>query len=220
MDIPQSHRPPDARPQAGRRTRAPWARAGHGLLRSLEWRLGLKVLGLHRAPVVAQAVPASPFTFRILDESQAIALASDRELDIRPEWSRAAHRRGDRCLAAFEGSRIVGYTWLSRQRALQDEGVELRVGDGGEYRYKTFVRPGDRGRGVMPQLYRAADAAGAVDGLSWSCLCIALHNEASIAAAAKAGARRVGFLVAWKLGSRVRLWRSPGARSAGLEPRA
>lgn len=193
---------------------------GQGLLRSLEWRLGLKVLGLHRAPVGAPSTAPSPFTFRILDESQAIALAADRELEMRPEWSRAAHRRGDRCLAAFEGTRIVGYTWLSRQRALQDEGVELRVGAGGEYRYKTFVRPGDRGRGVMSQLYRAADAAGAAEGLAWSCLCIAPYNDASIAAAGKAGARRVGFLVAWKLGGRVRLWRSAGARSAGLEARS
>lgn len=217
MDIPQSPRSPSTPRAPHRPSRAPWARLGSALLRSLEWRLGLHVLGLYRAPLRSPAPHPGSITVRALDEAHAIALGADRELEVRPEWARAAIRRGDRCLAAFEGERVVGYTWVSRQHALLDEGVDVRVGEGGEYRFKTFVRPGDRGRGLMPLLYRAADAAAAAEGRRWSCLCIAPYNEPSIAAARKAGAERMGLVVIWKFAGRVHAWRSAGVGRAGLE---
>lgn len=186
----------------------------------IERRTGLGTFALFRAEMESEARSAdADLTVRWLSVSEAVAAAADVELDLAPVWTRRAYSRGDRCLGAYLDGRLAGYLWTSRGHALRDERVAVRIAENAQYRFKAFVRVAHRGRGIAPALYRAANRLGAAAGMTHALLCVSPFNGPSLAAVRNSGARRVGFVVTWCFGGRVRAWRSPGAARNGLHVR-
>jgi len=95
-------------------------------------------------------------------------------------------------------------------------GVRVQVPARAIYRFKTFVRPACRGRGIAPFLYAAADAIVARPGRESVVNCIALQNRASIAAALKSGDAACGYLAYWQARGRFLALHSRKVAALGL----
>jgi hypothetical protein len=154
--------------------------------------------------------------FRPLSEPEALAWCSDPELALKPGPVQAAFARGEACLGAFDGERLVGYSWLAYAPAPHTDGLWVHFDAGGRYTYKKFVRRSHRGRHVAHGLSALGDAPAFVRGRQYSISFVSVFNRASLRSTTRAGSRAVGFAGILSLG-RLRLcFRSPGARRYGF----
>jgi GNAT superfamily N-acetyltransferase len=128
-----------------------------------------------------------------------------------------ARRRGDVCVGAFIDGELVGYAWYAYAEAPHVNGVRVRVPPHAIYRFRVFVLPAFRGRGVAPYLFAAADPLVAKPGRSVVVTCVPLQNLASAAASRRGGDSLLGWLGYWHSGERFIAARSPAVRSCGLE---
>jgi GNAT superfamily N-acetyltransferase len=188
------------------------------LLRRLEWRHGVHLVRiLGRTISGSSDVPApTGLTVRVVREDEMLAHCADEALGLTPSWVRDAFARGDACAAAFDGEVLAGYVWSTFEAAPDVDGIWVRVGGDSAYRYKAFVRPDYRGRGIAPALYHHLDAAAIRHGRRTSIGFIALHNTASLAAAQTSGSRCLGHVAYCRLGGRLIAFHSPAATRAGL----
>jgi GNAT superfamily N-acetyltransferase len=170
------------------------------LLNQAERRGGLHVFRVfHRRLGAASAPPQSPgLECRRLSGGELLSLCADPALELREAMVRAALARGDACVGAFLEGRLAGYAWFAYDEAPHVNGVRVQVPARAIYRFKTFVRPACRGRGIAPFLYAAADAIVARPGRESVVNCIALQNRASIAASLKSGDAAFGYLAYWQ----------------------
>lgn len=187
-----------------------------GLLKQAEWRFHLLARGIYRVAIPGDIDRQVVDGVSRLDALQTLELAAHPGLDLSRDWAERAIARGDHCLASRDGDRVVGYLWVSRERLLRDEGVVVRLPPDSEYRYKVFVRPECRGRGIAPRMYRSADRLAASEGVAQAFLCIGPDNTASIASAVKSGARRIGFVLVWSRTVGAKAWPTTGATRSGL----
>ena len=137
-------------------------------------------------------------------------------LDLSEQAVRAAFGRGGVCVGALKGEALAGYAWFALDRAPHVNGVWVEVPSQAVYRYKAFVHPAYRGRGVAPALYRFADRLFAGSGREYVVNCIATHNFSSIAASKSSGAMTLGFLGYWQRGRRFVAFHSPAVQRFGL----
>lgn len=142
--------------------------------------------------------------------------AADPALELAPAIAECALARGDCCFGAFDQRRLVGYSWCSLQSTPVDERLRVVVPPQALYRYKSFVLPEYRGRGLLAGLNRLTDRA-FIDAGKTTCVSyVDSHNFAMLRASARAGYRRVGFILLTEHPHRFRCWRSPGARALGM----
>ncbi|MGQ0544164.1 MAG: hypothetical protein ACT4P3_02385 [Betaproteobacteria bacterium] len=97
------------------------------------------------------------------------------------------------------------------------KGVRVRVPEQAIYRFKAFVRPARRGRGIAPFLYGAADELVAMPGRRYVVNCIAVQNAPSVAASLRSGDAPLGRLGYWQTRKRFFALHSPGVDSFGLK---
>lgn len=161
-------------------------------MRALARRAGLRVFRFFSGSLDAPPVTLPGLTLRLLDEAELLRACADPELDLREEGIRAAHARGDLCVGALDGDTLAGYCWLAFSPVHHLEGVWVRFGPGSVWTYKSLVRPGHRGRGIAPALYRHAGPLCLERGRAHSLICVESHNGASIAAALRAGYAAAG----------------------------
>ena len=155
-------------------------------------------------------------SFRALTEPEALAWCADPELEMKPDAVQAAFARGEACLGAFDGDRLVGYSWLAYAPAPHTGGMWVHFDPGGRYTYKKFVRPAYRGRRVAHGLSALGDAPAFVRGRQYSINFVSVFNRASLKSTARSGSRTVGYAGILRCG-RLRLpFRSPGARRYGF----
>lgn len=128
-----------------------------------------------------------------------------------------ARCRGDLCVGAFVDGELVGYAWYAYAEAPHVNGVRVRVPPHAIYRFRVYVLPAYRGRGVAPYLYAAADPLVARPGRSVVVTCVSLQNLPSSAASRSSGDSLVGWLAYWQSGERFIAARSPAVQSFGLE---
>jgi GNAT superfamily N-acetyltransferase len=160
---------------------------------------GLHVLGVYcRKLGAAAGVCAEDLRVRVLGEAELLACCADPELELRESMVRS----GNTCVGAFSGGVLAGYAWFAYDDAPHVDGVRVRVPGHAIYRFKTFVRPAWRGRGIAPFLYRAADDLVARRGRDTVVNCIALQNAPSIAASLRSGDAPLGRLGYWQSGKR------------------
>jgi len=188
------------------------------LLNQAERRGGLHVFRVfHRRLGAASAPPAAPgLECRRLSGAELLALCADPALELREAMVRTALARGDACVGAFLEGRLAGYAWFAYGEAPHVNGVRVQVPARAIYRFKTFVRPACRGRGIAPFLYAAADAIVARPGRESVVNCIALQNRASIAAALKSGDAACGYLAYWQARGRFLALHSRKVAALGL----
>jgi GNAT superfamily N-acetyltransferase len=110
---------------------------------------GAKVVVFEMQPkqVLGRTAPVQGVTARPLDEDDIPAYEV-----LHPDSAEvvaARVNRGDRCIAAWDGGRVVGTRWFSASSAdLGDLGVSFPVRPGIAYSYDAFTAPDWRGRGI------------------------------------------------------------------------
>ena len=171
----------------------------------------------HRRLRAGAAQPPTPgLECRRLWGEELVALCSDKTLDLREAMVRDAFARGDACVGAFLEGRLAGYVWFAYEQAPHVNGVRVQVPSQAIYRFKSFVRPACRGRGIAPALYGAADALVARPGRESVVNCIAVQNGASIAASLKSGGAPLGWLAYWQGRGRFFALHSRSVAALGL----
>ncbi|MGH8669909.1 MAG: hypothetical protein ACREUN_00195 [Burkholderiales bacterium] len=181
-------------------------------------------VGLELCRVLARPVGAAlhtlqrggGFTYRALLEPEALACCADAELELRPDAVQAAFARGDVCLAALEGARVVGYVWLAFGPAPHTRGTWVHFDPQARYSYKKFVRPAYRGRRIAHGLNALADAPVFVRRRQFTVHFVNLHNQASLKSTTRSGSRTVGYAGILRWGRLALTFRSPGARDYGF----
>jgi hypothetical protein len=163
--------------------------------------------------------PCSGVTFRKLDASELLAAARNPELDLDldPEFIRTATARGDLAWGVFEHGKLVGYTWRASSRAPFTDGLWVRVPRSLQYGYKSYTEPSYRGRGLYPAVGRVADEQSLELGYPAMLHLVDISNIASLRAASQLGSRTSGYAGYMKLFGRCVTFRTPGARSLGVE---
>jgi len=152
---------------------------------------------------------------RLLPEREVLALCADPALDLLPSKVKAAYRRGDLCVGAFQEGELAGYCWFALSPAPHMDGAWLEFPDHIVYIYKSYVRPAFRGRGIAAALYGSADAHFLERGRTHAVICVETHNEPSLAAARRSGFVSAGY-AAYLRGGRVLAWCSGAAAGYGL----
>jgi ribosomal protein S18 acetylase RimI-like enzyme len=152
---------------------------------------------------------------RLLPEREVLALCADPALDLVPSRVKAAYRRGDLCVGAFQEGELAGYCWFALSPAPHMDGAWLEFSDHVVYTYKSYVRQGFRGRGIAAALYGSADAHFVERGRTHAVICVETHNEPSLAAARRSGFAAAGY-AAYLRGGRMLAWCSGAAAGYGL----
>lgn len=182
----------------------------------LERNMGLHCCVLFRHSVEGGGGATGNVRCAVMDEGALLAWSGDDELELAAGPVSLAYARGDLCVGAFAGTRLVGYLWLAFGPAPHVAGLWVRFPRGAGYRYKFFVRPRHRGQGVLARLHVHADGVCRAKRVTDSFYIVDVHNAASLQAARRSGhlgAGYVGFLRAF---GRPLVFRSVGARRAGF----
>lgn len=187
-------------------------------MHQLARRGGLHVFRVFHRELDPSATWAYPvgYDFGVLSEGEAAAACADSELDLSEKAVREAYRRGSVCIGARAAQDLAGYVWFAFDTAPHLQGVWVRVPPQAIYRYKAYVRPAHRGKGVAPALYRFADTVFRGRGRQYVVNCIATHNFASISASRRSGAQTLGYLGYWQKGERYVAFHSSAVRRFGL----
>ena len=180
---------------------------------------GLFVSYVMTRPLLARdahaAVPG-PLVYRLCGTAELLGWSADPELELEPAKIDEAFGRGDACVGAFEGERLVGYVWYSYGDAPHYAGIWVAIPPEARYAYKALLRRSCRGKGWGKVLYEQAGAVSPRRGRSLGITFIYVDNLASIRPAEQAGWRTVG--IAGHLGNgRLFLpFRSPAVRRLGF----
>lgn len=153
---------------------------------------------------------------RRLHEEELLSCCADPQLDLGEGMVREAILAGDDCVGAFSGGKLLGYVWFSYADAPHLNGVRVRVPAQAIYRFKAFVLPAYRGRGIASFLYGAADGIVARPGRQYVVNCVAVQNLASIAASRRSGDALLGHLCYWQAGRFFAAYHTPEVEALGL----
>jgi GNAT superfamily N-acetyltransferase len=201
-------------------SRMGWGRAllGRALLR-LEclFRLSVYCVNVRALKDRSDVAPSTGITYRKLTAAELLAATDNIELDLAPEFISEAMERGDLAWGAFEHDQLVGYTWRAASQAPFMDGLWVRVPRPLQYGYKSYTRPSHRGRGIYPAVSRVADEQSIELGYPAMLDLVDIANIASHRAANKLGSRTSGYAGYVKLFGRRLTFRTPGARSIGVE---
>ncbi len=165
---------------------------------------------------VTAGAPIGGIRVELLDEVGLVAHCADPELELSPASVHEALARGDVCVGALEGERLLGYAWFAFSATPESGGTWVDFAPSATYTYRHFVRPSHRGRRIVGGMLLAADAEAVRRGRSTCLTLVYTHNLASIRATERSGARTVGYAACWKLFGRLLCWYSSGAREAKL----
>jgi GNAT superfamily N-acetyltransferase len=186
------------------------------ILKLLRRHSGLSVFRLLNRSLDHRTPAADGVRFAALGEDELLAHCADPALEMTAASARAAFARGDHCVGALEGGRLLGYAWFAFAPTPESGGMWLGFGADAAYSYRHFVRPECRGRRIAGRLLPAADALCAARGRSRCLILIHEHNLASIRACERSGARTVGHAVCLTAFGWLLCWRSPGTKRHGL----
>jgi hypothetical protein len=159
----------------------------------------------------------SGIAVRIVSREELLRAVDDPELDLALDFVRSALARGDMAFGAFEGDRLVGYTWRTFTAAPDRDGLWARVSHPCQYSYKAFTRPSHRGKRIHVAITFVADAYLLERGYAFEVGYLETTNFASIGVANFLGRRKIGYAgyVKW-FGRRI-LFRTPAVRKIGVE---
>lgn len=178
------------------------------------YRVNVRVLG--EGPARPDRLPQG-MTVRVLSEPELLEASADEGLDLTPAFIREAMARGDLCCGAYEGERLVGYTWRAPAVAPFRDGLWIRVRDPLHYVYKSFTLESHRGRGIHLALTRLADGYMLEKGRPAEVGFIDISNMPSLRAARSLGRHKVGWAGYARVFGRSYSFTTAGVRKAGAE---
>ena len=152
---------------------------------------------------------------RVLQAGEVGALCGTDGIQVDADFLRSAAQRRDECTAAFDGARLVSFSWNSTTLAPLSAGWLVGAGPQCVYGYKTATLPDYRGRGLSTCLilhqHREAFANGKIVVAYTDAT-----NDRALVSAARLGRPRIGLVVMWGKGADIRMWISPTARQVGF----
>jgi GNAT superfamily N-acetyltransferase len=175
----------------------------------------LRVFHRRLEPAVPWPMPPS-YDIGVMTQDELLAECRDPALDLTETSVRAAYACGSLCIGARQRDGLVGYVWFAFDAAPHLDGIWVRVPARTIYRYKAFVRPAHRGKGIAPAMYRYAERVFSDRGREGVVDCIATHNFASIAASVRSGAHPLGHIGYWRSARRFLSFHSRAVRQLGL----
>jgi hypothetical protein len=185
----------------------------HGIMRRLRTRLA--VCRVHVRPLSSASTSPEPIegiTVRVATHSELLRGAEQMPDQLDAESIAAALGRGDLCVAAFEGCRMVAFVWRSFSTAPYSDGLWVAFEKPYRYGYKAFTRPEYRGRRLQNPIALLTDELCVERGHGYAIGVVDTHNYPSIASDASRGNRLVGFAGYVKVFGRAYPFRSFGAR--------
>lgn len=199
-----------------------------GWLRSLFMRVmsglrryaGIHICRVGVRPLVRDApAPVLPggIHFRILRPEELLEATTDPELRMDRDFVRAALARGDMAFGAFEGDRLVGYSWRSFTAAPHFDGLWAGIARPYFCGYKAFTRPSHRGRRIHVAVALYSDAFLLERGYTAEVGLVDIANFASLRTASVLGRRKIGYAGYVKLFGRCIPFRTSAVRKIGLE---
>jgi GNAT superfamily N-acetyltransferase len=135
---------------------------------------------------------SSGLALRVATAEELKQAAGDPELDMQPQFVGDALARGDMAFGAFEGDRLVGYTWRTFTYAPHIDGLWVGIDRPFQYSYKGFTRPSHRRRGIHAAITHFADAYLIERGYAAEVGFVDVTNFASLAVADSMGRRKIG----------------------------
>lgn len=170
-------------------------------------------------PLQADPLIQPPPGIEIRDATQKELMSAAQEPDmlLNPGRINEALGRGDVCTAAFDGTKMVGYTWISFGRTSQGQEVGIDFSPPYRYGYKSFVRPEYRGRRINNALALSSDAYCIDRGFHQAIAYVETHNYASI----QSSRRQIGRVFVGLAGyltclGRTFTFRTPAVRKLGF----
>lgn len=190
-----------------------------GRLFSYLERLGVHVWVVQTRPLHSHfdmpSAHAARFRFALLTlESAGNAATRDSRLKLPETFLHAALARGDVGCGAFEGDRLVAYTWRTMTRAPVAGPLWIHLLDAtSRYGYKSLVLPEYRGSRLNVSVARFHDRWFVERGIHRDVGYVALANLASLRSTYRDPERvRVGYAGYLRLGSRYATFRSRDVR--------
>ena len=182
-----------------------WLRRTPGLFVAYVMTRTLGVVGTRTAP-------CGPVVYKLCEQGELLEWSSDLELELEPAKVGAAFGRGDSCVGAFLGERLIGYVWYSFGDTPHTADIWVRIPRCARYAYKALIRRGERGRRLGQEMYERAGAICPLRGRSIGITFIYVDNVPSIRAAEKVGWRTAGFAGYLRKGRVFVPFRSPAVR--------
>ena len=156
-------------------------------------------------------------TYRLLaDRRELLPHCADPNLKLSTNFVCAALARGDICVAAFDGARLVAYEWVAFGPTPHIGGVWVEFDKTARYGYKQFVLPQYRGQRIAAALATHSDGWCKRRGRSHAVSFIDLDNEASWHASLRVGNETVGYAGYVTIFGVFISFRTAGARQAGF----
>jgi GNAT superfamily N-acetyltransferase len=116
---------------------------------------------------------------RLAKERELLCWCDDPALELTEEQIHAACARGDLCVGAYDGERLVGYEWLGFGPTPHVGRLWVQFSPGDCYMYKKFVLPAYRGNGIAALLDAKADEIAALSERERIVCFIDVQNAAS-----------------------------------------
>lgn len=197
-----------------------WARALFiRLMSQLQRHAGLRVYRVNLRPLTRRACApdvSSGIALRVPTPEELRKAGDDPDLDMRPDFVRDALARGDIAFGAFDGDRLVGYTWRTFAAAPHIDGLWVTVDRPYQYSYKGFTRPSHRRRRIHAAITYFADVYLLERGHAAEVGFTEVTNLASLAVADFMGRRKIGYAghMNW-FGSKAS-FRTPAVKKIGV----
>jgi GNAT superfamily N-acetyltransferase len=181
-------------------------------------RAGLHVLRVFSRPLRSAARGTQPpgLELRPLGMEEVLAQGREPGLELREAMIRESYARGGRCVGALDAGALVGYVWFAYDTAPHVDGISVQVPAHVVYRFKAFVLPSHRGRGIAAALYDMADPHVGRPGRDTIVDCVAPQNRPSVAATLRSGSRPLGALAYWRAAGGFASFHSSAVRRLGL----
>lgn len=149
-------------------------------------------------------------TLRRATRADLVAASDENPDQLSPAFVSDALERGDFCVAAFDGPRMVAWTWASVDTAPHGDGVWVKVQPPYEYGYKSFTNPEYRRRRIIGRISLLRDRIAADIGCTQNVGFIETHNFVSVKSNQRLGSRLVGYAGYFRVFGRVFPFRTPG----------
>jgi GNAT superfamily N-acetyltransferase len=159
----------------------------------------------------------SGISLRVVQREELLKAAGDPELDMPPDFVRGALARGDMAFGAFEGDRLVGYSWRTFTAAPHTEDLWIRVDRPHFGGYKAFTRPSYRGKRIHPAIALFSDAYLLERGYTAEVGVVDISNFSSLGTARFLGRQRIGFAGYVKWFGHYVQFRTSAVRKIGFE---
>jgi len=180
----------------------------------------LHIYRINLRPLAGQSLDPhlpSGITVRIVRLEELLKAADDPELDLGIDFVRDAVARGDMAFGAFEGDRLVGYTWRTFTAAPDRDGLWVKVSHPYQYSYKAFTRPSHRRKRIHVAITFFADAYLLARGYAFEVGYLEVSNFSSIGVADFLGRRKLGYAGYLKWLGRCIPFRMPAVKKIGVE---